>query len=73
MQRGQFVAYIEHFHKGGPDERWECYVEGLEGLRYFLTKDNMSIYPKSGAAARWLCEFMMTAAELGLLQGYEGE
>ena len=66
----RFVAHAEHLqgpHRGGI---WYCSVSDLDGKRFFHTADRKDIQPKSGAAARWLCELVISAAEAGSVGPY---
>jgi hypothetical protein len=49
---------------------WYCMVCSFDpNQRYFHTLD-MDIEPRSGIAARWLCELVMLATNAGVLAGY---
>ncbi len=54
-------------HRGGD---WYCMVRTTEDNATFFHSADMSIHPRSGVAARWLCETIMAAANAGLLSPY---
>jgi hypothetical protein len=63
-----FDCHAEHMEgpaHGGP---WYCAVQSSAG-RYFHTIDRAA-EPRSGLAARWLCEIVASAAAAGLIEPY---
>ncbi len=49
---------------------WYCSVSEGNDVRFFHTADRNDICPKSGKAARWLCELIMTLAVDKLIDPY---
>lgn len=47
---------------------WYCSVRDRDGTILFSTVDFRDIQPKSGVAARWLCEHVIQASEVGTLR-----
>ena len=68
LQEGNLFAHAEHMEgpkgKGGI---WYCQVHSKD-RRYFHTSDH-DIQPRSGAAARWLCEIIILAVINRILVG----
>lgn len=49
---------------------WYCAVYCTDGSRLFHTADFHQIQPKSGRAARWLCELVIQGGRAGIVSGY---
>ena len=66
----KFHAHAEHLQGPRRGGIWYCSVGDVDGNRFFHTADYPDIQPRSGAAARWLCELMISSANAGFLQIY---
>ena len=66
----RFGAHAEHLNGPRRGGIWYCSVDDLDGKRFFHTADNPDIQPRSGAAARWLCELVVSLADAGLVEAY---
>jgi hypothetical protein len=66
---GEFQAHAEWQHGPRRGGHWYCQVRGPLG-QYFHTADRNDIQPRNGVAARWLCEVVMRAASISLLNSY---
>jgi hypothetical protein len=65
-----FGAHAEHLHGPRRGGSWYCSVGGPNGTRFFHRADRADVQPRSGGAARWLCELVISAADAGLLESY---
>jgi hypothetical protein len=65
-----FDAHAEHLHGPRRGGSWYCSVSGPDMTRFFHTADQTDVRPRSGCAARWLCELVISAADLGLIEPY---
>lgn len=63
-----YAAHAEHMSGPRRGGAWYCGVR-CNGGRIFHTADR-GVEPKSGEAARWLCEVLARAASLGILKPY---
>jgi hypothetical protein len=59
---GNIDAHAEHLYGPRRGGAWYCSV-GRQGESLFHTAD-IGIQPRSSVAARWMCELVMSAAEL---------
>jgi hypothetical protein len=69
----QLWAHAEHLQGRRRGGIWYCSVTGRDGHRFFHTIDSPDIQLRSGAAARWLCELLMRAADSGILEADTAE
>ena len=66
----RLYAHAEHMEGPRRGGIWFCSVSDLDGKRLFHTADNADVQPKSGSAARWLCELIISSADSGILDPY---
>jgi hypothetical protein len=67
---GRFGAHAEHIRGPRRGGSWYCSVFGSDGERYFHTADENDVQPRSGQAARWICELVVAAGDLGIVKAY---
>lgn len=70
LDAGGHRAHVEWMSGPRRGGSWYCAVVSADGRRLFHTADFNTIQPKSGAAARWLCELIIQCGECGAIRGY---
>lgn len=68
VETKELLGRAEHLYGPRRGGAWYCAVYGTPLSRYFHTADRIDIQSRSGSAARWLCELVISAAEVGLIQ-----
>lgn len=63
-------AHAEHSQGPRRSGLWYCAVRRSDGMRFFHTADRGDVQPRSGSAARWLCELVISAADAGMIESY---
>ena len=68
MMMGNLAAHAEWLSGPRRGGEWYCSVREAGGRVHFHTIDAPGIQPKSGAAARWLCELILRLVVNGILE-----